>query len=453
MIRLLISITFLSSVALADPLPIDPLWKSESFRKSVTGSYGIDSRIEPRITVDEEFLLNESARKMAAGDRPGAINILADSSLLEKSPALLFSLATFEFEVGNLKSAAAHFSGALKQFPNFRDAHRNLAIVLVQQEKYKNAIEHLARAMELGSREAITMGLLGYCYSLQKHHRAALDAYRFAALTQPSGRQWKIGEAQALQALGRPREAASILQELINGDPTNLNIWLVQADNWIALDKPVDAIANLEMAHRAGELSPDATLTLGHLYLQNDLPALALARYESAITNPDPVSLSRAVEALELLSNRADWKRSEKFARQIAESAAYQAQLNDEATDKKILSRFHRQKALIKLETGNPAEGAKLVADWINRDPLDGLALILLARFKEEADSREEAEMLLERAEKLPQYAAAAHLAHGKLLVSQSEYAAAVKHLEQSLALKSSESLADYLDAVRELTP
>ncbi len=453
MIRLLISITFLSSVAFADPLPIDPLWKSDAFRKSVTGSYGIDSRIEPRITIDEEFFLNESAKKMAAEDRDGAIKVLTDCSLLDKSPALLFSLATFEFEAADLEAAAAHFTQALKLFPNFRDAHRNFAIVLVQQEDYKNAVKHLARAMELGSREAITVGLLGYCHAIQKHHRAALDAYRLAALTQPAERQWKIGEAQALQALSRPEEAISILQQLIDEEPTNLNIWLVQADNWIALDRPVDAITNLEMGYRAGELTADATLSLGHLYLQNDLSELALARYQSAIIKPAPVSLSRAVEALELLTNRGEWKRSEDFARHIAESKAYESQFTAEATDKKILSRFYRQQALIKLKIGDADEGAKFVADWLAREPLDGLAIILLARFKEESGNREEAEMLLERAENLPQHAAAAHLAHGKLLVSKGEYTAAVKQLEQSHSLKPSGSLADYLDAVRELAP
>ncbi len=56
---------FLGTAAAA-PLPIDPLWQSETFRKSITASYGIDSRIEPRITEDEAFYLDESAKAMAA---------------------------------------------------------------------------------------------------------------------------------------------------------------------------------------------------------------------------------------------------------------------------------------------------------------------------------------------------------------------------------------------------
>ena len=44
-----------------EPLPISPLWKSEQFQRAITGSYGIDSRIEPVITVDEEEYLKDLA--------------------------------------------------------------------------------------------------------------------------------------------------------------------------------------------------------------------------------------------------------------------------------------------------------------------------------------------------------------------------------------------------------
>ena len=94
----LISLLAASPLTAAEPLPIDPLWQSETFRKSITASYGIDSRIEPRITEDEAFYLDESAKAMAANDRAKAISVLRESSLLEKSPAMLFALASHRRE-------------------------------------------------------------------------------------------------------------------------------------------------------------------------------------------------------------------------------------------------------------------------------------------------------------------------------------------------------------------
>lgn len=441
----------LSPTRKAQPLPIDSLWQSELFRKTVTGSFGIDSRIEPRITVDEEFYLDEAAKKMADKDRAGAIKGLLECSLLAESPALLFSLATFEFEAADLDSAVKHFAQALEKFPNFRDAHRNLAIVMVQQEDYETAVKHLARATELGSRESLTMGLLAYCHAVQNHPQAALDAYRLAALTQPSQRQWKMGQAQALLALKRPQQAAAIFQHLIDEEPSDLKLWLSQADNWIALQRPVDAIVNLEFAYRANELKAEAILFLGHLYLQNQLPDLAVLRYQVALQHTSPPSLSRAVEALELLARVGEWKEAAILAEQISVAKFYQAALTEKNTERKVISRFHRQLALIELETGDAKEGEKRVAAWLDQQPLDGWALILLARFKQEAAAREEAEMLLERAEGLAEYAAAAHRAHGKLLVNVGDYEQALEHLQKSQSLKPSETLADYLKAVKEL--
>ncbi len=448
---LCLAVPVLTSVAA--PLPIDPLWKSEIFRKSITASYGIDSRIEPRITEDEAFYLDQSAAAMAANDRPKAIQVLLDSSLLAKSPAMLFTLASLEFEAGKADDAVKHFEAALSQFPNFRDAHRNLAVVLVQTGKIKEAKPRLIRALELGSNDGLTAGLLAYCHSLEGHHQAALDAYRLALLTQPEERQWKLGAAQALLALEHSREAASILQSLIDTTPGESSSWLIQADAWIDLDEELRAAANLEVVHRSGSLDPNATLSLGHLYLQNGLPDLALDRYRAAVTAPEPPPVSRSVEALEMFLSNSEWKRGREFITLLDNSEFYRKDLDPATGDKGLLSRLTRTRAVIELETGDASTGAKRIEEWLHREPLDGQAILLLARFREESGQRVEAEMLLEQAARIPDSAASAHLAHGRLLVAANDFGKALEHLEKSQELNPNEALADYIIAIRELAP
>lgn len=438
----------------AEPLPIDPLWQSETFRKSITASYGIDSRIEPRITEDEAFYLDESAKAMAENDRTKAITLLRESSLLEKSPAMLFTLASHLFEAGEAKDAeesVKFFESALAQFPNFRDAHRNLGIVLIQREEFEEAKTHLVRALALGSQDGTTAGLIGYCHAREGHHQAALDAYRLAMLTQPEERQWKLGEAQALLALKRPREAASILQSLIASTPSEVSTWLLQTDAWSDLDESLAAAANLEIVHRAGALEPNAILSLGHLYLQSNLPELALERYQAALASADPPSPTRAVEALELFLSNSDWPLAKEYVSALDQVASYHEPLDPAKGEKELLSRLTRARAVLELETGDAASGAKRVEAWLQREPLDGECLLLLARFREEAGQKIEAAMLLEQAARVPATAAAAHLAHGRLLVAAADYEKALEHLEKSQELSPSESLADYLTAIREL--
>ncbi len=446
---IIFSITLgIGSPLFAEPLPIDPLWKSEGFRKTVTGSYGIDSRIEPRITVDEEFYIAESAKAMADNDRKKAAQILSDSPLLEKSAALQFNLATLRLEDGNSEAALKAFESALEKFPNFRDAHRNLAVVLVRENEFEKAREHLVRAIELGAGDGLTIGLLGYCHSQDGNAQAALSAFRMAALTQPNERQWKIGEAEALQSLDYHREANSIFQSVIDEKPDDLNLWRVQADALISLENYNAAIANLEFAYRAKDLPPVAILSLGHLYLQGDLPDLALQRYKAAISAEEkPVELSRVLIAVEMLTSQQQFSRARQLIDAV-ETAEYDLDSEENKTE---VGKLIRSRAFIELEDGDAAKGAQALEKWVKTDGTDGLALILLARFKENANQREEAEMLLEQAALIPDHEAEALFAHGRLLVDARDYEAALEKLEKAAAIDPRPRITNYLEAVREL--
>ena len=48
----------------AAPLPIDPMWSTDSFRKAFTASYGVDSRIEPKLSPEEKEQLDQGVSKV-----------------------------------------------------------------------------------------------------------------------------------------------------------------------------------------------------------------------------------------------------------------------------------------------------------------------------------------------------------------------------------------------------
>lgn len=447
---LLSSFLFLTTLVSAQEspptvLPIDPLWESDAFRKTVTGSYGIDSQIEPRITTDEEFYLDAAAAAMAEKDRGKAIRTLTDSSLLERSPAMLFMLGTFLFEEDRREESAARLEEALALFPNFRDAHRNLAIVHIRDEEWEKAKKHLVRAMELGSREAVTLGLLGYCHAVAGHSQAALDAYRIASLSQPEEKQWKLGQAQALAQLGDSNRANRIYQEILEHEPGDWNLWLNQADGWVALGRPLEAMANLEAARRAGALPPEGILSLGHLFLENELLPLAVARYREAFESEETVPNERKIEALEYLTQREHYPEAAGLLEILP--ATGMTNLGDENLE----GRYQRVSSLVEIETGDPERGAARLEAWLERNPIDGEALLLLGRHRESEGKREIAEMLFEQATGVPETAAAAHRAWGNLLLSERDYEGTIVQWEKSIALEPSLLLESSLEAVREL--
>ena len=118
--------------AVREALPISSFWESESFQRAFTASYGIDSRIEPKVSSTEKSVLDSVADEMADEDREGAIAKLTAAEGLNESAALIFALGNLRFEEGKIEDAVENFQRALELYPNFRDAHRNLAVALIQ---------------------------------------------------------------------------------------------------------------------------------------------------------------------------------------------------------------------------------------------------------------------------------------------------------------------------------
>lgn len=432
-----------------EPFPIDPLWQSEEFRKAYTGSYGIDSKIEPLINEDENFYLTRAAARMADGDRAGAIEQLLESDLVESSPALMFSLGNFHYEEGDLDDSIRYFRGAIRSFPNFRDAHRNLGMLLVKTGDLEAAEGHLKRALELGSQEGLTFGLLAMCHTQNERDQAALAAYRMARVTMPDERQWKLGEAYALQNLNEPEKASSIYTDLIREIPEEGYLWVNRAYTFVNQGETGKAIADLEVARRMGALSPSNHAVLARLYRDEDLHGMAMKNYRVAFSMRG-ISLREAVSALEYLAIRNAWDEAGEVGELISNYLGEELRRNE---DLPIRSSYERALALLSVEAGDSAAAADRIESWLEREPTDGPALLLLARIKKEEGKAEEAIVLLEQAAAFSEgrTRAAALLMHGQLLVEQARYREAVEKLRESNQVLPSANLARYISSIEEL--
>lgn len=441
-LRLTLLPFLLGTTLAAEPMPIDPLWRSERFRKAFTGSYGIDARIEPKVTSEEKAVLDTMASEMAANDRRGAIAKLLSSSLLNQSAALIFNLGNLRFEEGKVDDAIENFERAIELYPNFRDAHRNLAVALVQEGNFEKAEPHLVRAAELGAQDGLTFGLLGYVHLNAERHAGALQAYRMAQVTMPDEPQWKIGEAESLLALGATREAESLFGQLLEKRPTESGLWLNQANIWLQTGESNKAIANLEWVRRMKTLPASGLMTLGHLYLGKDLQARAMAAWEEALAAKRPAALENALGALDHLTRLMLWEEAAEFAGRV--ETTYEISPNSQEA-----ARLSRARTLIEFETGDAEVAVERIEALVAKDPLDGQALLLLAKFRERKGRREEAFILLEQAAADKETAADALLLHGQLLVESGDAENALPLLENVLELKPDPNLEAYVEEVR----
>ncbi|BDS08308.1 hypothetical protein NT6N_33480 [Oceaniferula spumae] len=435
-----------SLLSAAEPLPLSKsYWKDDAFLKSFNGSYRINARIEPAVTTEERGLLVSIQTMMASGDRKGALAKLKSSSLIKTSPAVAFNAGNIQFELGEMESAAEYYQQALKVFPSFRRAHRNLGFVYARSEDWDKAMPSFEEALKLGDQDGSTYGQLAYGRMQKNQYASALQAYRLAQVTQPESIDWKAGIAQCLQHLQRNEEALALIEEVITARPDEVSYYLLQSSIQLSMDKVDDAMANLELVRRMGKLDADNHLLLANLHLRSGSSKLARPVMMAALEMEEKPPLTSALNVLEFTTQTQDWKLAREFADAMVKAWP-------EVKDVKLANKQKRLSALIDIDSAeNPERGAATLAELIKNDPLDAASLILLARYRVTEKRNQEAEMLLQQAARIEgsEYEARVELA--KLHVSGNRYEEALKQLDLALKIRPSEAVTSYRNAIEKL--
>ena len=415
----------------------DPEW-----RKRFLGSYGFLSGAEPDIAPRELELLREVIDLMQANPRAAAARLTGEVGE-QSSAALDFILANLQFQNGDLDAAVANYENALRKFPDFRRAHKNLGLLRVQRGELKQAATHLTRAIELGDRDGRNYGLLGFAYLDLENHLAAEVAYRNAILQEPETRDWQLGLARALLAMEKYHEAAALFDSLLERDPADTQIWMLQANAYVGLERPLDAAVNLEAVRALGKAQPQSLQLLGDIYMNAQMYELATDAYQEVIRSDEDASrFDTAIRSAELLIRTRAYGEAEQVLAAIDQR--YQG-LSDE-NELRVLT----LKAKVARARGREKEGAGLLESIVSRDGTRGDALLELADYYEKQGNDERALLLIERAEKVEEFEHPALLAHAQLLVGRRDYAEAAELLRRALSIKHEARVAQFLARVEE---
>ena len=426
-----------------NPVQTTDFWKNPSFVEDFLGSYGFLSDVEPKISAEEQKLFKDLVELIQ--NKPAeAITKLKAAITPESSGALDFILANLYVQEGKLAEASQEYMAAIKKFPNFRRAHKNEAIVLVQQGSFKEAIPELTKVLELGGEDANTYGLLAYCYLSLEKYISAESAYRKAILYAPDNIDWKLGLARSLMAQQKSRETIALFEELIQKDPAKTDYWLLQANAYLDLGEPMKAAENYEILRRMNKATGPSLMVLGDIYLSRDLKDLALESYLASLNKEPGQDIKRPLRAAEILTSRQAWDEARKLVDEIKK--VYESKISEPDRLKAL-----KLQAKIDLAQGENKDAAKSLQQIIDTDPLDGEAILILAGYLARTDETDKAQMLYERAAKLSEYQVNALVMHGQLLVSLGKYEKAAKLLQQAQTIKPRESVAKYLEQVQRL--
>lgn len=444
-ISLLASIaqTCLRPEASAQTFPLSQnSWKNPEFVERFMGSYGVKTEIEPQVTPEEAELFKQMAELLRNGQNAEATTLLRTAITPESSAALDYTLGSLLLQNGNHSGALAQYAIAIGKFPNFLRAYKNSGLAQIQAQNFEKGIEFLIKAIELGDGGGDNYGLLAYCYLNTGQFQSALNAYRVASVLAPGNRDWALGMATALQQTGHYREALAKFRELITAQPNNENLYLASANAHLALQEEKTSAAFLEILRRMGKAETSALMLLGDIYINDNLPSLALPVYQDALNKGDTPDHKRMLRFLRALVQRAAYTEATDFI------AAFRKALPSTA-EPTIEDDLLNLESQIALAQGQDDTAARILEKVIERNPLNGEALMLLASYNERLGDPETAEFYYDRAIKVSDFRADALVQKARLKVSQSKLGEAVKLLEEAQAIKPRPNVANYLDAVR----
>jgi tetratricopeptide (TPR) repeat protein len=431
----------LAALAQTSALPLrSDYWSDPAFIKKFTYSYAPDTSVDPTITSEEKELF-DLLLPIIRSDPHSAISMLRTSILPESSAALDFTLGNLYFETGDFAGATNQYILATTKFPNFLRAYNVLGKVKVRTGKLAEAIPYFVKTIELGGADGDIYGLLGYCYLNQQNVTAAHTAYDQALLYAPESDDWKLGKAQCVLLMQKWQEAITMFEELMKETPDKVEYWLLQANAYLGLGNTEMAAANYEVLRRMGAARPDSLFQLGDIYINDGLANLAYPVYTEALKADPNQGERRPLIVAEILVGRGTWNDAITFINNV------RGTFGDRLSDEGELDLLTLE-SQIALATGDNDKAVATLQKIIDRNPLAGDALLLLAGFEAKNKQIEEAIFHYEAAREVEKYELRALLDHAQMFVRLARYSDAVPLIRDYLEVKKEDRIEKYLEAV-----
>ncbi len=428
----------------AEEPPLPPLaaevWSDPEFQQQFLGTYGVASDIEPKPgPVDLELL--RRALPLMGDDPAGAVAVLEAGAGPAAGAIVDFTLGNLHFQQDRLEQAASSYAEAVRKFPAFLRAQKNLGLVLVRLGRPAEAIAPLTRSIELGRGDALTYGLLGHAQIAIGQPLVAEGAFRNALLLQPETLDWRIGLLQSVLRQKNYGEAVSLCDELLKSHPERTDLWLLQASAYVGLDRLSKAAENYEVVDLMGQATPQVLFTLGDVYVNLGSWDMAAGAYARAIAKDPAQPPARALAALEVLAQRGATDAAHAVAQAITQHAG------DRLTPEEKSSLLHLE-ARVAMVDGQGGDYVLKLQELVALDPLDGEALLLLGQLHARESRPEEAIFCYERAEGLEPFEAEAKIRHAQVLLTQSRYDEALPLLRRAQEIKPRDEVARLLEQV-----
>jgi predicted Zn-dependent protease len=410
-------------------------------KRIINESNGFLKEREPEMNA-EEYALYEKVVNTLSTKPEFAVKLLEAMMNDQEppSPAFDFILGNAYYSAEQPDKAEAHYLSAIKRLPTFLRAWSNLGILYYTAQNYDEAVRCFSKTVTLGDREPMTFGLLGYSLEQQGKVVPAEMAYMQALSGDPSNPDWMEGLLRIYIRGKQLVRAEWLVKDLIRQRPQETRFWLAYAQILVSDNRKLEAIALLETCLGAGVAGPNELNLLADLYAEQKLIPEALAVYRKILADSPDVGERKLLDFDRMLISHGDLDQAQ------AVLDALQSKVSPEGRINYLLARSDLQMA----RNQWPAARQSL-QDLLTLAPLNGSALLGLARTYAAEDDLPHATLIYEEAVQAPESAYRASLELAKIELQHRHYEKTVRYLEKALSIENNPGVQDLLARVRPL--
>lgn len=396
---------------------------------------------EPEMT-DNEYALYEQVLPMVF-DQPEFALTLLETLLADEepeSPAFAFALANVYFSSERFELAEKYYRDAVTRFPEFMRCWSNLATLYYSQERYRDAIPAFVKAVELGNREAQTLGLLGYCLKHEGKPVAAEAAFQQAFAVDPMNADWIEALYATYMDAGDYSRARMLAKQLVDLQPNELDSWMYLANAALAAGDRLDAIVALDIAKSLRLTGTNEMLLLGDLLAENQQVLDSIEIYEEVLKAGASVGGSRILQFASSLITRKDLDLAEEILMRLRNDLSGETQIE-----------WMKTRIRLEMERRQWPEVISLCEQVLAKEPMDGEALFNIARVYRETEQWSRAEFYFEQSCQIDEFRFLSLVELANLAVKQGRLHEAMGRIHQANEIEYRPELEAYLIRVKAL--
>lgn len=140
------------------------------------------------------------------------------------SAKTLYALADILAKQGRDPECEQVLTRLIREYPQFVPAYNSLAELQMRQNRVRQAMDTLAKGLQIHAKDPVLLNNLGICWLVRKDYDRALEMFTKAAGVVPENARYRANMAVTLALMERYDESLSLFKQVLPKDQAKHNL-------------------------------------------------------------------------------------------------------------------------------------------------------------------------------------------------------------------------------------